>query len=167
MPSTEDSRAPKFSGLAASAAVRPVPKVPTRSQYEAERNAIRSRSRSTTSRVATDCTRPADSFGMTFFQSTGETSKPYRRSRMRRVSWASTRRWFSSRGLATASWMAALVISWNTIRCTGTLGLSTCWRCHAMASPSRSSSVARKSSSDSARSDFSLLTWDFLSAFTT
>lgn len=86
---------------------------------------------------------------------------------MRRVSWASTRRWFSSRGLATASWIAVLVISWNTIRCTGTLGFRTCWRCHAMASPSRSSSVARKSSSDSASSDFNLLTWDFLSAFTT
>ena len=37
---------------------------------------IRSRSRSTTSRVATDWTRPAESRGMTFFQSTGETSKP-------------------------------------------------------------------------------------------
>ena len=38
------------------------------------RNAIRSRSRSTTIRIATDWTRPADSLGMTFFQSTGETS---------------------------------------------------------------------------------------------
>ncbi len=44
------------------------------SQYSAERNFIRSRSRSTTMRVATDCTRPAESFGMTFFHSTGETS---------------------------------------------------------------------------------------------
>ena len=44
------------------------------SQYSAATNAIRSRSRSTTSRVATDCTRPAESRGMTFFQSTGETS---------------------------------------------------------------------------------------------
>ena len=35
---------------------------------------MRSRSRSTTSRVATDCTRPADTRGMTFFHSTGETS---------------------------------------------------------------------------------------------
>ncbi len=76
LPSTEASRAPKVSGLAASAGVRPVPKVPTRSQYDALRKAIRSRSRSTTRRVATDCTRPADSFGMTFFHSTGETSKP-------------------------------------------------------------------------------------------
>ena len=35
---------------------------------------MRARSRSTTSRVATDCTRPADRAGMTFFHSTGLTS---------------------------------------------------------------------------------------------
>ena len=35
---------------------------------------MRSCSRSTTTLVATDCTRPADSFGMTFFHSTGLTS---------------------------------------------------------------------------------------------
>ncbi|CAM5713044.1 hypothetical protein SANTM175S_02421 [Streptomyces antimycoticus] len=69
---------------------------------------------------------------------------------MRRVSWASTRRWFSSRGSAMAARMASLVISWKTIRRTGTFGLRTSWRCQAMASPSRSSSVARKSSSESA-----------------
>ena len=39
--------------------------------------------------------------------------------------------------------MASRVISWNTIRLTGTLGLSTSSRCHEMLSPSRSSSVAR------------------------
>ena len=44
------------------------------SQYSAVRKAIRCRSRSTTIRVATDCTRPAESLGMTFFHSTGETS---------------------------------------------------------------------------------------------
>ena len=49
------------------------------------RNAIRSRSLSTISRVATDCTRPADSLGMTFFHSTGETSYPYSRSSTRRA----------------------------------------------------------------------------------
>ena len=57
----------------------------SRSQYCEPRNAIRSRSRSTTSRMATDCTRPADSRGMTFFHSTGETSYPYSRSSTRRV----------------------------------------------------------------------------------
>ena len=49
-------------------------KVPVTSQYSARWNAIRSRSRSTTMRVATDCTRPADSRGSTFFHSTGLTS---------------------------------------------------------------------------------------------
>ncbi len=44
------------------------------SQYDAVRNAMRSRSRATTSRVATDWTRPADSPDITFFHSTGETS---------------------------------------------------------------------------------------------
>ena len=48
----------------------------SRSQYREPRKAIRSRSLSTTSRTATDCTRPADSRGMTFFHSTGETSYP-------------------------------------------------------------------------------------------
>ncbi len=44
------------------------------SQYSAVWKAIRARSRSTTIRVATDCTRPADSRGNTFFHSTGLTS---------------------------------------------------------------------------------------------
>ena len=35
---------------------------------------MRSRSRSTTMRVATDCTRPADRRGLTFFHRTGATS---------------------------------------------------------------------------------------------
>ena len=48
--------------------------VPSTSQYSAVWNAIRARSRSTTMRVATDCTRPADSRGSTFFHSTGLTS---------------------------------------------------------------------------------------------
>ena len=80
---------------------------------------MRARSRSTTSRVATLWTRPADSPGMTFFQSTSETSQPTRRSRMRRASWASTSLRLRSRELATASSMAARVISWKTMRRTG------------------------------------------------
>ena len=48
--------------------------VPSMSQYSAATNAMRSRSRSTTSRVATDCTRPADRPLITLRQSTGETS---------------------------------------------------------------------------------------------
>ena len=57
-----------------SPSVSPTASVAWTSQYSALRNAIRCRSRSTTIRVATDCTRPADSRGMTFFHSTGETS---------------------------------------------------------------------------------------------
>ena len=86
------------------------------SQYEAERNAMRSRSRSTMSLSATDCTRPADSLGATRRHSTGEISYPNNRSTMRRVSCASTRSVFSSRVVWAACWMASLVISWNTIR---------------------------------------------------
>ena len=44
------------------------------SQYDATRNFIRSRSLSTTNRVATLWTRPADRPDMTFFQRTGLTS---------------------------------------------------------------------------------------------
>ena len=47
------------------------------------------------------------------------------------------------RGLLTAWSMAALVISWNTIRFTGTFGFRYSRRCQLIASPSRSSSVAR------------------------
>ena len=43
--------------------------------------------------------------------------------------------------------IASRVISWKTIRRTGTLGFSTWSRCQAIASPSRSSSVASSSSS--------------------
>ncbi|CPU64463.1 Uncharacterised protein [Mycobacteroides abscessus] len=44
------------------------------SQYSAGTNAMRSRSRSTTRRVATDCTRPAESPWAILRHSTGETS---------------------------------------------------------------------------------------------
>ena len=64
---------------------------------------------------------------------------------MRRASWASTRRRSISRGSSMARWIASGVISWKTIRRTGIPdgGFSTSSRCQAMASPSRSSSVAR------------------------
>ncbi len=50
-----------------------------------------SRSRSTITRTATDCTRPADRPALIFFQRTGESSYPTRRSSTRRACWASTR----------------------------------------------------------------------------
>ena len=85
---------------------------------------------------------------------------------MRRASCASTRFWSSSRVLFAASRMAGLVISWNTMRRTGTFGLSTSSRCHAMASPSRSGSVARYSSSTPASRRLSSVTFFFLSGVT-
>jgi hypothetical protein len=54
--------------------------------------------------------------------------------------------------------MAAWVISWNTIRLTGTLGFKYSSRCHEIASPSRSSSVARYSSEASLSAAFRSLT---------
>ena len=51
-----------------------VVKVPSRPHQSAELNFIRARSRSTTMRVATLWTRPADSRGMIFFHRTGDTS---------------------------------------------------------------------------------------------
>jgi hypothetical protein len=72
-----------------------------------------------------------------------------------------------SRVLSRARSMASLVISWNTIRLTGTLGFSTWSRCHAMASPSRSSSVARKSSSASLSARFRSATVFFFWSLTT
>ena len=52
--------------------------------------------------------------------------------------------------------IASFVISWNTIRRTGTFGFRTSTRCQAIASPSRSSSVASRSSSASASRFFKL-----------
>ncbi len=72
MPSTATSEAEKVAGP--EAAPSGAAKVPSTPHQVAERKRIRARSRSTTIRVATDWTRPAESRGMTFFHSTGETS---------------------------------------------------------------------------------------------
>jgi hypothetical protein len=72
-----------------------------------------------------------------------------------------------SRGLSTAALIACGVISWNTIRRTGTFGFSSSRRCQAIASPSRSSSVARNSSEASLSRPLSLVMWAFLSRDTT
>ena len=50
--------------------------VASTSQYDAETNAMRSRSRSTTMRVAADCTRPAEVPWPTLRRVTSETSHP-------------------------------------------------------------------------------------------
>ena len=86
---------------------------------------------------------------------------------MRRVSCASTRLSSNSRVFSAAARIAGLVISLNTMRRTGTFGFNTSSRCHAMASPSRSGSVARKSSSTSLSLAFKSATFFFLSGLTT
>ena len=68
VPPSVTSVAPKPFGAAALA------KLPSTPHQVAERNRIRARSRSTTIRVATLWTRPADSRGMTLRHSTGDTS---------------------------------------------------------------------------------------------
>ena len=80
LPSTLSNRALKPSVVAAVISHQPD-----------EIKAIRSRSFSTINRVATDCTRPAEIRGITFFHKTGESRYPYKRSRTRRVSCASIR----------------------------------------------------------------------------
>ncbi len=67
VPPSETREAPK--PLAASRVN--VPSIP---HHVAERNRMRARSRSTTIRVATLCTRPAESRGMTLRHRTGDTS---------------------------------------------------------------------------------------------
>ena len=61
------------------------------SQYSTGVKARISRSRSTTRRVATDCTRPADSPRATFCHSNGDTMKPTTRSKNRLACCALTR----------------------------------------------------------------------------
>ena len=78
LPSTSSKRALKPSAVTAA-----------KSHHALEIKAMRSRSFSTISRVATDCTRPAEIRGITFFQSTGESLYPNNLSKTLRVSWAS------------------------------------------------------------------------------
>ena len=85
-------------------------------QYSSGINARISRSRSTTSFTATDCTRPADKPRAIFSHSSGDTIKPTTRSKKRRACWALTLSISSRPGFLNASWMAFLVISLNTTR---------------------------------------------------
>ena len=86
---------------------------------------------------------------------------------MRRVSCESTSASSTGRGFWSASSIACFVISWKTIRLTGTFGFSSWSRCQAIASPSRSSSVASSSSSTSFSRFFRCATTFFLSGSTT
>ena len=76
-PSTDGQRGGERPRRVAGIGWRPSPsavKVASIPHQPAERKAIRARSRSTTMRVATLWTRPAESRGMIFFHRTGETS---------------------------------------------------------------------------------------------
>ena len=122
-------------------------------QYSVAVNARISRSRSTSSRSATVCTRPAESPFLTVFQSTGtrlvadepvEHAASLLRVHLLLVDVAGVR----DRARMTASF----VISWKSTRRIGGAALPLIWlcTCHAMASPSRSGSVAM----NTARADF-------------
>ena len=124
----------------------------SRVQYSTGLKASISASRSTIRRSAGVCTRPADSPGRIFFHNSGERLKPTRWSSARRACWALTRSPETSRGCSRASCTARLVISWNTMRCTGRpssrpRSRSASQTCQLMASPSRSGSVARYNAS--------------------
>jgi len=79
-----------------------------------------------------------------YLQSTRETVNPTSLSNTALASWACTRDISSSRGFEKESMIALFVISRNTARLTGTSGFNNSCRCHEIASPSRSSSVARR-----------------------
>ena len=101
-------------------------------------------SRSITRRVATDCTRPADRPYLTFFQRSGESLYPTILSRSLRACWAFTRFSSISRGCLIPSHIAFFVISLKvTLRVLSSGSPRSSFKCHEIASPSRSGSVAR------------------------
>ena len=131
-------------------------------QYSTGTNASISLSRSATRRSATDCTRPAErelvvsrssavrmlrlrfSSCPTSGLSRGLSLKPTSLSSIRRACCALTSSMSMSRSWANASLMASSVIEWKTTRRTGLLRQpAASITCQAIASPSRSGSVAR------------------------
>ena len=140
-------RASKAGGLAAARCASMV-------QYSSFSNALISRSRSTISRRATVCTRPADKPRRTLSQSSGETWYPTSRSSTRRACCASTRFSSISRGCSKASCTARFVISLKLTRRMRSASSflfffdfeplpNSSAKCAAIASPSRSGSGAR------------------------
>ena len=117
-------------------------------QYSCASNFSISSSRSTNKRSAGLCTRPAESPCCTLRHNSGDKLKPTRWSKARRACWASTKSPDSWRGFAIASETARCVISWNTTRYTPLFliipfSFNISQRCHEIASPSRSGSVAK------------------------
>ena len=126
-----------------------------------------SRSRSTINLTATDWTRPAERLGRTFFQRTGESSKPTMRSSTRRACCASTSSWLIWRGFSMARVTAVLVISLKVMRLVSFFcSSSVSYKCQEIASPSRSSSVASHTVSAAFANFLSSATTCFLSGLT-
>ena len=106
-------------------------------------NSLISLSLSTISLTVTDWTLPAESDGFIFFQRTGDNSKPTNLSKTLRACWALTKLIFILRGFSIAFWTAVFVISLKVIRLVSLLSNPrVSYKCHEIASPSRSSSVA-------------------------
>lgn len=98
---------------------------------------------STSNFTATDCTLQADNPVFIFLHNTGESSNQTRRSRILLACCASTRLISTVLGFSTACWIADFVISRKTILGVVSTGSHNAWhKCRAIASHSRSSSVA-------------------------
>ncbi|MNY15569.1 hypothetical protein D3C86_1487900 [compost metagenome] len=142
-------------------------KIPSSLKLGFGSNPLISFSLSTTNLTATDCTRPAESPVFTFFQRTGDISKPTILSRTRLACWAFTRFWSMSLGLSIAFKIAFLVISWKTILFLFSgFNFNSSAKCQAIASPSRSSSDASQTISAFFTEAFNSATNFFLSADT-
>ena len=113
-------------------------------QYSRGINDAISCSRSTIILVATDCTRPADSPLLTVFQRKGESLYPTILSRMRLVCCAFTRSMSMPRGFFIPALTAVFVTSLKVILLASSGAMPRMVaRCHDIASPSRSGSVAK------------------------
>ena len=123
----------------------PFLKTPSMVQYSSGLKSFISFSRSMINLRATDCTRPAESPFLTFFQRIGEIEYPTIRSKTRRACWASTKSISIWRGSLKAFLTASLVISLKTTRFFSLASkFKICAKCQEIASPSRSGSLARK-----------------------
>ena len=113
-------------------------------QYSSGLKSLIWRSRSTIILTATDCTLPAERFLRTFFHRNGESLYPTILSSILLACCAFTRSRSIFLGCATPFSMPVLVISLKVILSDASRGSPrSCARCHDIASPSRSGSVAR------------------------
>ena len=113
-------------------------------QYSLGINASISASRSAMMRSATDCTRPALNPRFTFCHKRGLIEYPTMRSSTRLACWASTRSISISLDCLIACLTAFFVISLKVMRLVFFGSSFRAWsKCHEIASPSRSGSVAR------------------------